>query len=214
MTTTGNLQPPVVVEVCLEEILQRELQNAWVTRGAEGTERPARARHAGGDGRALRDRADPFREVEVRTVEEIEELRPELQPVALGERDVLQQRKVHVVRPGTFQDVATRRAQRAERLQYEGVGVEKSRDCLLIVRQVRVTDHIRSAVANDTQAVVLAIGAEVSRERQSRLLGDDASHLPIAEYGVEVFASELHRQVICEADYQPVLDVEARPGPF
>src|SRR6266498_5031664 len=135
MTSTGNLLPPVVVEVCLKDILQRELQNAWVTRRAEGPERRLGrcARRAGGDSRALRDIAYPLGEVEVRTVEEIEELRPELQPVALGDRDVLQQRDVHVVRPRAFQDVPTRRAERAERLQDEGVGVEKSRNCLLIV---------------------------------------------------------------------------------
>src|SRR6266542_5987785 len=165
MTTTGTPWPLVVAEVCLENILQRELQNAWVTSCAQGSERPARARRAGGNSRGLRDRADPIRKVEVRTVEEIEELRPELQSVAFSERDVLQQRKVHVVRPWAFQDVATRRAERTERLQYEGVGVEKSSDRLLIVWEVRVTDQIRSAVANETQAVVGAISAEVSRER-------------------------------------------------
>src|SRR5262245_48210088 len=133
MTTTGNPPLPVVVEVCLEQVLQRELQNTRIARGAEGPERPTCARRAGGNSRGLRDRADPLGEVEVRTVEEIEELRTELQPVALGERDVLQQREVHVVRPRATHDVATRRAEGAERLQDEGVGVEKSSDCLLVV---------------------------------------------------------------------------------
>ena len=142
-----------------EQVFQRELQDARIARRRETTECPARARRAGS--RRRRDRADSFWKVEVRAVEEIEELRPELQPVAFGERNVLDQRKVYEVRPRTFQDVAPRRAERAERLHDEGISVEKSVYSLLAVGQVRIADQIRPAIAKDAKAVVGAVSTEV-----------------------------------------------------
>ena len=195
-----------------EQVFQRELQDARIARRRETTECPARARRAGS--RRRRDRADSFWKVEVRAVEEIEELRPELQPAAFAERNVLDQRKVYEVRPRTFQDVATRRAERAEPLNDECVSVEKSVYSLLPVGQVRIADQIRPAIAKDAKAIVGAVSTEVRSEGLPRLLGDDPSRLPIAEHGVERRVPELEWQVVCEADYQPVADVEARQGAF
>src|SRR5262249_31647421 len=57
----------------LEKIFQRDLQNARIPRRAGAPERPRRASRAGRRSRC--DRAEPLGKVEVRMVEEIEELR-------------------------------------------------------------------------------------------------------------------------------------------
>src|SRR5215470_6162385 len=190
---------------CLEQVFQRELQNARITRRAEASERPRRASRAGRRSRC--DRAEPLREIEVRMVEEVEELRTKLQPVAFGESNVLEQRKVHEVCPWTFHDVATSSAERADRLRDEDAGVEPPIYSALAAGQVRIADQIGALIelARDR-----AIALDVDRERLPRLLGDDASRLPIAEYGVERLVLELERQVEGEIGRQPVSDIEAR----
>src|SRR5262249_962397 len=144
-------------------------------------------------------------------VEEIEELRTKLQPVAFGESDVLEQRKVHDIRARTFQDVAARGAERAERLRDEDAGVEPLGYRAPAAGQVRVADQVGALIE---LARVRAIAADVDRERLPRLLGDDASRLPIAECGPERLVPELERQIVGVTDCQPVPDVEARQAAF
>ncbi len=147
-------------------------------------------------------------------VEEIKELRPELQPVTFVDDDILEQRQVHKVRPRTPQDIAASRAERAEGLWGEGGRVEPSLNRALVAGQIRIADQIRSPVAYYTQAVVGSIGGGVDRERLPRLLGDDAAHLPIAEHGIERSLPELEWQVVGETDDQPMSDVETRKSAF
>ena len=160
----------------LEQIFQPELQNARIASCAEASEGPRGAGRTGS--RICRERADPFGKVEVRMVEEVEELRPELQLVAFAERNVLDQRKVYEVCPRTFQDVAARRAERADRLRDEGVGVEPSFDRALTRGQVRIADQIGALIE---LAGVRAVAGDINRERLPRLLSDDAAGLPITE---------------------------------
>src|SRR5262249_39908666 len=190
---TACLRARYCTDFTLEQIFQRELQNARITRRAEASERPRRASRAGRRSRC--DRAEPLGKVEVRMVEEIEELRTKLQPVAFGESNVLEQRKAHDVRPRTFHDVAARSAERAELLRDEGAGVEPSVYSALAAGQVRIADQIGALIQ---LAGGRAIALDVDRERLPRLLGDDASRLPIAEYGVERLVPVLEWQVVGE----------------
>src|SRR5262245_21191653 len=57
-----------------------------------------RSRVAGADGRV--------RQVELRCIEEIEDLRPELQPHALTDAKLLEQGKVEIHTPSSVQDIA------------------------------------------------------------------------------------------------------------
>ena len=114
-------------------------------------------------------------------IEGIEELRPELQPVTVVERYILEQREVHYVRPWPLDDVATRCPEEADRLQDEGVGVEPSIRRPLVARQVRIRHHVRPRISYKAQAIIGAFAGQVHRERVPRLMGDDPTHLPIAE---------------------------------
>src|SRR5215207_554153 len=119
----------------LEEQLRAELYVARVARGGDAPER----------GRA----EEVVGQVQVRVVEEVEELRAQLQAHALAERSVLHERRVDVVITRPRHDVAPGVAERARRGEREGRRVEP-----LLRRArpgVRVADEVRAVVRAEAE---------------------------------------------------------------
>lgn len=189
-----------------EQKLQSELQYARIACRADASELRCGARRA-----CDRTCAKSFGKVEVRMIEKIEKLRPELQPVAITQRNVFEQREVHDTCPWSFQNVAARGAESTGWLHGESGGVEPTFGCALVAGQVRVADQIGSLVE---QAVVGAIAGDIDRERKPRLLSDNAARLPIAEQTTEQPALEFEWQVVGETGNEPVSRIETRASAF
>ena len=114
---------------------------------------------------------------ELRMVEGIERLEPELEAQLLRNREVLEQRQVEVVDAGRAQDVATGAAKDARRWLREGALVEPLVNSTS-GSALRVADEVRPVGA---EGVEEAAGIRRrNRDRKSLLERGDAVHLPAA----------------------------------
>ena len=89
------------------------------------------------------------RQVEVRVVEEVEGLGPELQINALVKSSVLQKRHVHVLKSRSLQNIPTRISKSTRRRERKRGGVEP----LLRrgIRELRIPDDVGSIIGAETE---------------------------------------------------------------
>src|ERR1043166_1026963 len=164
-----------------ETELQAELDIARPTVAVEKTERVVTAHgHP-----AVEDGV--VEAVEVRAVEEVEELRAELEPGALGQPEVLVQREVNVGVARLPHQPAGECAERARRGEREGRRVEVLRP----VARMQVDGLPRYEVGPVAACAVSVLHPEVIRvlpcvnvSRDAAEVGDDGVELPAAERAV------------------------------
>src|ERR1043166_8984752 len=101
----------------LEQQLERELNLAFAVRGF--------GNHAGrgaGDSAIEENR---IRSIEIRMVENVEQLRPELESQALSHSHAFEQRRVHVVRAWAPKRATRYVTERSGQRGQEGIGIEE-----------------------------------------------------------------------------------------
>ncbi len=189
--------------------LQRELDLA--RRALEGHDR------TGGGDRALPRRADVrVRVVELRRIEGVEHLRAELQASRLirAQPEILEERKVELLRAGAAQDVAPRVAKGELRRRGETACVEPAVDRTLGAGQHGVAS--RHDVGALAAAAVERVDRGVHGKGEAAVKLHDAVQLPAADerFGHATRAFQQRpavpkRQVVIEAVDQPVSQIVA-----
>ena len=151
---------------------------------------------------------------ELRMVERVERLQPELQPDAARHREVLEQREIQIVHARSAFGVPSERAERAGRRLREGRGVEPAAH-----RPLARRSDLRPESARFVPAVSFSPpgSAAVIVSGNPRCQRVDAVDLPSADHRIlhpgsvarELLAAA-ERQVVDEAADQPMIDVEVR----
>src|SRR5262245_58659390 len=160
-----------------------------------------------------------IRQVEVRMIEQIKRLRPELQVESFFQTRRLHQRSIHILESRSFQYVSPGVSKSPESRKRKRRGVEPLIDRAM--RRLRVADDVWTIVGAKAKrrtagVAVVDLRQQRNSERPAALKSHDAKALPATQYRwypsvvLKPRSPFAKRQVVAVAQREPVLHVEVR----